>query len=140
MSEPTSNQTTAGCCSGPAGSAARGEVPLSQLSVGQIALVCESKLDQQDAALLRAMGLAPSAHIKLCRVGEPCIVAVLSVRNAAACDPQPAANGGLSLPQCQTDRPTATQSGFGCCSSRIGLARSLAQRVMVTPLGRCPSV
>ena len=58
-------------------------VPLTRLRVGQTAVVQAEGLaeaagvDGEDgAAMLRAMGLTPEARIRLCRLGEPCIVAV----------------------------------------------------------------
>jgi len=78
--------------------------PLSNLKRGQTGVLCESTLASDDAALLRAMGLHPAARIRLCRVGEPCIVSVA---------------GGAG--------------GCGCGSTcRIGLAKSLAARIYVT--------
>lgn len=77
---------------------------LSSLRRGQTGVLCEERLASDDAAMLRAMGLHPAARIRLCRVGEPCIVAVA---------------GGTG--------------GCGCGSTcRIGLARSLASRIFVT--------
>ncbi len=75
-------------------------IPLTQLPRGQRATVNASDLDEQDAKMLRAMGLRPDASIQMCRLGEPCIVAL-----SGAC-------------------------GGGC---RIGLAKDIASRVMVTP-------
>ena len=81
-------------------------VCLTSLQAGQMATVFQTSLDPADAALLRAMGLRPAAPIRVCRLGEPCIVEVMS--------------GGDSC-----NRP-------GGCACRIGLARPLAERVMVT--------
>jgi Fe2+ transport system protein FeoA len=80
-------------------------VSLLTLQAGQMATVFQTCLDPSDAALLRAMGLRPSARIRVCRLGEPCIVEVLS--GSESCG-----------------RP-------GGCACRIGLARPLAERVMV---------
>jgi len=55
-----------------------------------------------DAPILRAMGLNEGAVIRVCRVGEPTIVALLCHR------------------------------GCHCASSRVGLSRALAERVLVT--------
>lgn len=76
-------------------------IPLSQLPRGKRATINAANLDDQDARMLRAMGLRPDASIQMCRLGEPCIVAL-----SGAC-------------------------GGGC---RIGLAKGIASRVMVTPL------
>jgi hypothetical protein len=51
-------------------------VALSTLRSGQTAVICEARLDAEDAALLRAMGLGCNAKVRLCRAGEPCIVAL----------------------------------------------------------------
>jgi len=79
------------------------------MALGQTGVVCEHRLDPADAAWLRAMGLRPNARVRVCRRGEPCIVEVL---------------------------PTAGGDGDGCaladCCCRIGLARPLADRVMVS--------
>ncbi|HVZ93222.1 MAG TPA: FeoA family protein [Phycisphaerales bacterium] len=71
---------------------------LSRLRPGQSGVVVDSRLSEDDAAALRAMGLRPSARIVLCRSGEPCIVRV---------------DGGLG------------------CTCRIGLAKPLADRVII---------
>lgn len=93
------------CCAGE--SVAR--VTLSGLRVGQTGVVCETCMDKRDASMLRAMGLRPRARIRVCRVGEPLIVEVLG-----ACEPDACA------------KPTA-------CTCRIGLARALAERVLLEP-------
>lgn len=85
------------CCGTPAPA-----VPVTSLGVGQCGVVCETCLSDRDAAMLRAMGLRPKARIRVCRLGEPCIVEVMG----------------------------ATAGGCGC---RIGLARPLAERIMVGP-------
>lgn len=75
-------------------------VPLAQLGVGRCGVVNGSSLGASERRLLSAMGLRERATVMLCRLGEPCIVRVMS----------------------------------GCgCSSRIGLARPLADKVFVTP-------
>ena len=79
---------------------------LSTMKRGQTGVLCEASLASDDAAMLRAMGLYPAARIKLCRVGEPCIVSIAGGSGAADC---------------------------GCGSTcRIGLAKSLAARIFVT--------
>jgi Fe2+ transport system protein FeoA len=77
--------------------------PLCDLRPGEVGRVVEKRLDEADRAVLRAMGLRQDATVRLCRAGEPCIVAVMS-GSAEGCT-QP-----------------------GC---RIGLARPLAERVFV---------
>ena len=63
--------------------ASRPAIPLTRLRVGQSAIVQAEGLseaaaaDGEDgAAMLRAMGLTPEARVRVCRLGEPCIVAV----------------------------------------------------------------
>ncbi len=78
---------------------------IASLKRGESGVVCDSQLAGNDDALLRAMGLHPAAWVRLCREGEPCIVAVSSGSPGGSC---------------------------GCGSEcRIGLARSLAQRIFV---------
>ncbi len=78
--------------------------PLSKLKPGQTAIVRGGTLDASDAAYLRAMGVRPAALVRVCRLGHPCIIEVLS--------------GGREC------------CGLGSC--RIGLAKELAERVMVS--------
>lgn len=77
-------------------------VALTDLRRGEVGVVAEASLDESEAAFLRAMGLCVEARVRLCRVGEPCIVAV-----GNDCD-------------CR---------GASC---RIGLARPLAKKIFVT--------
>lgn len=51
-------------------------VPLVHMKEGQTATIRSSSLDADDAAYLRALGLRLNCTIRLCRVGEPCIVSV----------------------------------------------------------------
>ncbi|MFT3683462.1 MAG: FeoA family protein [Phycisphaerales bacterium] len=83
----------------PAASLAR---PLSSLKTGEHGLVIACRVEGADAPILRAMGLTEGAVVRVCRAGEPTIVALLCHR------------------------------GCHCASSRVGLARALADRVMVT--------
>lgn len=83
-------------------------VPLTRLSPGQSAVIAEARLDADDAALLRAMGLTDRSRIKVCRVGEPCVVAL---------------GPGSPEKHCHC-------RGRGGC--RIGIARGLAERILVT--------
>jgi len=76
--------------------------PLTGLPRGHTAQVCETCLDTRDAAMLRAMGLRPNARVRIIRLGEPCIIEVLGINPAT-----------------------------GGCGCRIGLARGLADRVIV---------
>lgn len=79
---------------------------LAALKRGQEGVICESKLEPDDAALLKAMGLCTHASVKVVRTGEPCVVAVGGVGEGASC------------------------TCGGMC--RIGLARGLAERIFVT--------
>lgn len=102
------NGPASGCCGGgvPLGVPARFTgghgVALTTLKPGETARICETCLDPADAAMLRAMGLRPNAVVRLCRMGEPCIVEVMAGEASAA-----------------------------GCACRIGLAKLLAQRVLV---------
>ena len=51
-------------------------IKLSQLAVGRRAFVSGSDLDESEASLLLAMGLGPDVEVRMCRLGEPCIVAL----------------------------------------------------------------
>lgn len=76
--------------------------PLTSLRAGETAIIRETRLDTDDAALLRAMGLCLNATVRIFRIGEPCIVAV----------------GGVGACKCG-----------GMC--RVGLAKPLAERILV---------
>ncbi len=86
-----------------------GIVPLTSLLRGQRAVIRETRMPADDAALLRAMGLCDCALLTVARTGEPCVVTVTGV-DGAAC--------------------TCHRSG-GC---RIGLARAMAERIFVSVL------
>lgn len=64
------------CACEAGGSTVRGEVPLTSMEVGQVGLVTRTLLSAQDDSLLRAMGLRPSARVRLCQAGEPWIIEV----------------------------------------------------------------
>lgn len=89
------------CCSSASTSETAG-VALTSLQPGQTAVVCAAAMDDREASLLRAMGLKPNCVVRMCRVGEPCIVEVMY----------------------------ACQKG-GQCTCRIGLAKPLAAQVRV---------
>lgn len=76
----------------------RAGVALASMRRGQEGVIRYADLGKGDVALLGAMGLRCDARVRLCRAGEPCIVAVCT--------------GGRS--EC-----------------RIGLARPLAEKIMV---------
>ena len=112
-------------------------VPLSQFPVGAVAIVDALNMDAPDAALLRAMGLGCSCHLKLCRVGHPCIVAVLTElsNNVSAAPAGSGCSETITEQQLLTGSTGAPRSpAFACCASRIGLSAELAARVMVRPL------
>lgn len=76
--------------------------PLVAARAGQEGQVLGAGLEERDAAMLRAMGLRPSAKLRVCRVGEPTIVELVP------------------------DGPGVCRSGC-----RIGLAKSLAARIRI---------
>ncbi len=82
-------------------------VPLSRLARGQRAVIRETRLPADDAALLRAMGMCDCALITVARTGEPCVVTVTGVDGA----------------DCKCHR-------IGGC--RIGLSRAMAERIFVS--------
>jgi Fe2+ transport system protein FeoA len=94
-----------------------GALPLCELRPGEVGRVVEKRLDEADRAVLRAMGLNQDSTVRLCRAGEPCIVAVMS-GGREDCGAGELGGGG----------------GGGVC--RIGLARPLAERVYVQVRGR----
>jgi hypothetical protein len=53
-------------------------ISLHQLRPGQSGKVRTSDLPDADVALLGAMGLCCNATVRMCRAGEPCIVAVMT--------------------------------------------------------------
>lgn len=57
----------------------RVSIPLTQLARGRRARVAESNLDADDLSMLRAMGLKPNASVEVCRLGQPCIVALAGI-------------------------------------------------------------
>lgn len=73
----------------------------------------DKHLDEDDRKILRAMGLHKDCTLRMCRAGEPCIVAVLGLTGTAT---------GVG------DGRQAAAGGSGC---RIGLARPLAERIVV---------
>lgn len=63
-------------CEGPCcGEPGTGQT-LSALRRGQTARIIEKKLSVEDRAMLRAMGMRLNARVRLCRRGQPCIVAL----------------------------------------------------------------
>jgi hypothetical protein len=91
---------------------------LAGLAAGQSGVVRHTTLNADDEALLEAMGVRRGGVVMVCRVGEPFIVAVLA--------------------RCSSERPGTTAPG--ACSCRIGLARSLAERIFVAePTASAPA-
>ncbi len=112
---PTTSRSVpavAGSPESPAPGAAVGE-PITRMSVGQTGVVVAMHVDPADAAYLRAMGLCVNARVRVCRVGNPCVVAV----------------GGTDGGRCRCG---------GRC--RIGLSPRLAEGVLIAPaLSSTPS-
>jgi len=52
-------------------------VPLTKLAPGQSGRIVCTQANPEDCSMLRAMGLRPDASIQICRLGEPCIVALM---------------------------------------------------------------
>ena len=63
-------------------SAASRDVPvrLSDLAAGCMVRLHAANLAPHDCALLRALGLTDDCVLRICQVGEPCIVQVRSTR------------------------------------------------------------
>jgi Fe2+ transport system protein FeoA len=57
-------------------------ISLNQLKPGETGVVRSAQINSADAAMLGAMGLCCNAKVRLCRAGEPCIVAVMGGRGA----------------------------------------------------------
>jgi len=53
---------------------------LSELVAGQTARLHGADLNPQDCALLRAIGLTDRCVLRICKIGEPCIVQVRATR------------------------------------------------------------
>ena len=81
---------------------AAGAVAWSMLRRGQTGVVREWRVEAEDAALLKAMGMCTGSSVTVVRTGEPCVVAI-NEGGVCAC-------GGMC---------------------RIGLARGLAERVLI---------
>jgi Fe2+ transport system protein FeoA len=56
-----------------------GTVPLADLAPGATAVLRHIG-DPQARDVLRSLGLVTGAHLRLCRVGDPCIIQVRSTR------------------------------------------------------------
>lgn len=55
-------------------------VPLTTLSPGTTCTLHATQVDRSCGDLLRALGLTDHCTLRLCKVGEPCIVQVRSTR------------------------------------------------------------
>lgn len=55
-------------------------VRLSALKPGRTARMHKADLAPQDCAMLRALGMTDRCVLRICKVGEPCIVQVQSTR------------------------------------------------------------
>jgi Fe2+ transport system protein FeoA len=62
------------------GRTSQGPVRLSDLGPGQTARLHGADLNPHDCALLRAIGLTDRCLLRICKVGEPCIVQVRATR------------------------------------------------------------
>lgn len=63
-------------CGSPAGASGTPGMPLTSLLRGQCGVLSATDLEPGEAAMLRAMGLRPRVRLKLCQLGEPCIVEI----------------------------------------------------------------
>jgi Fe2+ transport system protein FeoA len=71
-------------------------VRLSELTAGCVARLHAAHLSPQDCALLRALGLTDECELRICQVGEPCIVQVRTTRIGLS---RAVADGILVVPQ-----------------------------------------
>ncbi|MCH7572758.1 MAG: ferrous iron transport protein A [Planctomycetes bacterium] len=55
-------------------------VPLTTLSDGMCATVELREMCRDDCELLSAMGLTDRCRLRICRIGEPCIIQVAATR------------------------------------------------------------
>ena len=54
-------------------------VPLTTMRVGCVATLCEVR-DDASRGVLRSLGLTDRCQMRLCKVGDPCIVQVQATR------------------------------------------------------------
>ena len=57
-----------------------GALPLADLGPQECAVMRSADLSETDRELLASMGLRENCRLRLCRVGEPCIVQVEATR------------------------------------------------------------
>ena len=74
MSVPTDNVTASAAHAVPA------PIRLSELASGCTARLHAALLRPEDCALLKALGLTDRSVMRVCQVGEPCIVQVKTTR------------------------------------------------------------
>jgi Fe2+ transport system protein FeoA len=55
-------------------------VPLTSLAAGTTCTLHAAHVDRGCSELLRALGLTERSRVRLCKVGEPCIVQVRATR------------------------------------------------------------
>lgn len=79
-----------------AASSQAGAVRLSDLAPGQMATLHGADLTPHDCALLNALGLTDRCVLRICKIGEPCIVQVRATRIGLA---RSVADGILVVPQ-----------------------------------------
>jgi len=73
-------------------------IRLSELPAGQVARLHGADLSARDCALLRAIGLTDHCLLRICKVGEPCIVQVRATRIGLS---RSVADGILVVPEPQ---------------------------------------
>jgi hypothetical protein len=78
--------------------AAAAPVRLSDLAPGCLARLHGAELAARDCALLRAIGLTDRCLLRVCKIGEPCIVQVRATRIGLS---RAVADGILVLPEGQ---------------------------------------
>lgn len=71
-------------------------IPLSTLGPGKVVRLHAADLSPQDCALIRALGMTDHCVLRICKVGEPCIVEVQSTRIGLA---RLVADGILVVPE-----------------------------------------
>lgn len=55
-------------------------VPLTALAAGTHCTFHEARVDDESSRLLRALGITSACRLRLCKIGEPCIVQVRATR------------------------------------------------------------
>lgn len=71
-------------------------VRLSALAAGCMARLHGADLAPEDCALLRALGMTDQCRLRICKIGEPCIVEVRSTRIGLS---RAVADGILVIPE-----------------------------------------